>query len=135
VLLIDKVDALLSGVTCKDVEHLNQEERRRLAAVLRHIANLADPPEHQPTKGGILLDCAKDSDRIDRSPGHDSGASEGLSAGAPFLARARASLPAMSARRPLLDAIDEKRKAEDAERRRIAAARATSPARPSRRRH
>jgi hypothetical protein len=33
------------------------------------------------------------------------------------------------------DAIEEKVKAEDAERRRVAAARATSPARPSRRRH
>ena len=35
----------------------------------------------------------------------------------------------------LLDAVDEKCKAEDAERRRVAAARATSPARPSRKRH
>lgn len=35
----------------------------------------------------------------------------------------------------LMDAIDEKCRAEDAERRRVAAARATSPARSSRRRH
>jgi hypothetical protein len=56
VLLIDKVDALLSGVAPKDLEELNQEQRRRLAAVLRHIANLADSPEHQPPKSGILLD-------------------------------------------------------------------------------
>jgi hypothetical protein len=35
----------------------------------------------------------------------------------------------------LLDAVDDKCRAEDAERRRVAAARVTSPATPSRRRH
>ena len=35
----------------------------------------------------------------------------------------------------LLDAVDDKCRTEDAERRRIAAAKATSPAKPSRRRH
>lgn len=43
-LLIHKIDALLSGVTRRDVEHLNPAQRQRLAFVLRAIADLADPP-------------------------------------------------------------------------------------------
>jgi hypothetical protein len=53
-LLIEKVDALLNGVTRNDIEHLNPAQRRRLAAVLRHIANLADPPKVEAVRSGVL---------------------------------------------------------------------------------
>jgi hypothetical protein len=55
-LIIEKVDALLSGVTRKDIEHLAPEQRRRLAAALRHIADLADPPKVEQPKAGVLAD-------------------------------------------------------------------------------
>ena len=54
-LIVEKIDALLNGVTRKDVEHLNPAQRRRLAAVLRHIAEMADP-KPEPPKSGVLAD-------------------------------------------------------------------------------
>jgi hypothetical protein len=58
-LIIEKVDALLSSVTRADIEHLAPAQRRRLAAVLRHIANLADPPKQEQPKSGVLADLRR----------------------------------------------------------------------------
>lgn len=60
-LLIHKIDALLSGVTRRDVEHLNPAQRQRLAFVLRSIADLADPPHERflpkaEPRSGVLSD-------------------------------------------------------------------------------
>jgi hypothetical protein len=56
-LIVEKIDALLNGVTRKDIEHLRPAQRQRLAAVLRHIANLADPPQKpEEPKTGVLFD-------------------------------------------------------------------------------
>jgi hypothetical protein len=55
-LLIQKIDALLSGVTRQDVEHLNPAQRQRLAFVLRAIADLADPSHREHPKAGVLSD-------------------------------------------------------------------------------
>ena len=58
-LLIEKIDALLAGVTRSEVEHLAPAQRQRLAFVLRHIANLADPPNADAPKAGILADLKR----------------------------------------------------------------------------
>jgi hypothetical protein len=55
-LLVEKVSALLSGVSRRDIEHLRPAQRQRLAWVLRHIADLADPPKPAPPKEGVLAD-------------------------------------------------------------------------------
>jgi hypothetical protein len=44
VLCIQKLDALFSGVTKSEIMQLSPVHRQRLAQVLRHIADLCDPP-------------------------------------------------------------------------------------------
>jgi hypothetical protein len=52
---IDKVDALLSGITRDDLVRLQPIYRKRLAAALRRVADLCDPPaKSDPPKSGIL---------------------------------------------------------------------------------
>jgi hypothetical protein len=59
-LLVQKVDALLSGLTRKDVEHLSEPQRRKLAFLLRKIADLADPPaKPELPKSGVLSDLRR----------------------------------------------------------------------------
>lgn len=56
-LLIEKVDALLGGITRRDIEHLTSLQRRKLAWALRRIADIADPPEDTKTdnpRAGVL---------------------------------------------------------------------------------
>jgi hypothetical protein len=55
-LIVEKVSALLTGVTRRDVEHLTPEQRRRLAFVLRSIAQLCDNVDAEAPKPGILRD-------------------------------------------------------------------------------
>jgi hypothetical protein len=42
--VIDKVDALLTGITKAEIEAMSPDLRRRLALALRRVADLADPP-------------------------------------------------------------------------------------------
>jgi hypothetical protein len=52
---IDKALALLTGITRNEVERLRPEQRKRLASVLRTIADLADPPRPPPKpRSGVL---------------------------------------------------------------------------------
>jgi hypothetical protein len=56
---IAKIDALLAGITKADIARMPPANRRRLAQVLRHIADLADPPPKRTVeipKAGILRD-------------------------------------------------------------------------------
>ena len=55
-LLIDKLDALLNGITRRDIESLTPEQRKRLALALRRIADIADRPERAKPKVGVLYD-------------------------------------------------------------------------------
>jgi hypothetical protein len=55
--LAQKVEALLHGVTRRDLERMKPEQRRKLALALRRIADIADPPAYSaPPKSGVL--CA-----------------------------------------------------------------------------
>jgi hypothetical protein len=56
-LAIQKLDAMMSGVTRSEIEQLSPAHRQRLAQVLRHIADLADPPKKPDTpSSGVLCD-------------------------------------------------------------------------------
>jgi hypothetical protein len=64
-----KLDALMSGVTRIEIFELPALQRQRLAAVLRYIADLADPPAPKCDEfsTGVLADLnagerAEDSD-------------------------------------------------------------------------
>jgi hypothetical protein len=47
----------MEGVTRRDIERLKPEQRKRLAASLRRIADLADPPALPAMpKSGVLFD-------------------------------------------------------------------------------
>jgi hypothetical protein len=59
--VVEKAAALLEGMNRRDLEHLTTQQRKKLAWVLRRIADLADPPpamlERQAShKTGILHD-------------------------------------------------------------------------------
>jgi hypothetical protein len=54
---LSKIDALLAGVTRAEIQAMPPAYRQRLAQVLRHIADLADPPERRERpKTGVLAD-------------------------------------------------------------------------------
>jgi hypothetical protein len=56
---IHKIDGMLAGMTRADIKKMPLTNRRRLAQVLRHIANIADPPPKRTVeipKAGILGD-------------------------------------------------------------------------------
>jgi hypothetical protein len=54
---LEKAAALMEGVTRRDIERLKPEQRKRLAASLRRIADLADPPALPAMpKSGVLFD-------------------------------------------------------------------------------
>jgi hypothetical protein len=56
-LAIAKIEALLSGVRRPDIEQMPPAQRQHLAQVLRHIADLADPPKRrEQPKTGVLAD-------------------------------------------------------------------------------
>jgi hypothetical protein len=42
---IEKIDALVAGVTKAEIQRMPPAHRQRLAQVLRYIADLADPPK------------------------------------------------------------------------------------------
>jgi phage-related protein len=53
----EKAAALLEGLSKRDLLTMPAEQRRRFAAALRRIADLADPPAFKaPPKTGVLLD-------------------------------------------------------------------------------
>jgi len=48
---IEKIDALVAGVTKAEIQRMPPAHRQRLAQVLRYIADLADPPKvHSPPR-------------------------------------------------------------------------------------
>jgi hypothetical protein len=51
---IEKIDALMAGVTRADIQRMPPTHRQRLAQVLRHVADLADPPKVHSPKAGVL---------------------------------------------------------------------------------
>jgi hypothetical protein len=51
---IEKIDALISGVTRDDIKKMPPAPRQRLAQALRYIADLADPPRSDAPKAGVL---------------------------------------------------------------------------------
>jgi hypothetical protein len=54
---IQKIDALMAGITRAEIQAMPPAYRQRLAQVLRHIADLADPPERRERpKTGVLAD-------------------------------------------------------------------------------
>jgi hypothetical protein len=53
---VDKIDGLLASITLDDIEKLPPANRRRLAQMLRHAADIADPPSKPPPTGGVLRD-------------------------------------------------------------------------------
>jgi hypothetical protein len=54
---VEKAFALLHGLTRRDLERLPADQRQRLAASLRRIADLADPPAlHAPPRSGVLFE-------------------------------------------------------------------------------
>jgi hypothetical protein len=61
---IEKIDALMAGVTRADIERMPPAHRQRLAQVLRHIAHLADPPKVHSPKAGILAEL-RDGQRVE----------------------------------------------------------------------
>ena len=53
---IEKIDALMAGVTRADIQRMPPAHRQRLAQVLRYIADLADPPKAHSPKAGVLAE-------------------------------------------------------------------------------
>jgi hypothetical protein len=62
---IDRIDALLAGITKADIQAMPSALRRRLAQALRRIADLADPLA-KPAEAdvGVLADL-KDGQQIE----------------------------------------------------------------------
>ena len=56
VTVIDKIDALLVGMTRNDIEAMRPELRRRLARALRRVADIADAPKAEAPGAGVLAD-------------------------------------------------------------------------------
>jgi hypothetical protein len=53
----EKASALLEGISKRDLLSMPAEQRRRFAAALRRIADLADPPAFKaPPRSGVLMD-------------------------------------------------------------------------------
>jgi hypothetical protein len=61
---IEKIDALVAGVTKDDIQRMPPAHRQRLAQVLRYIADLADPPRVHGPKAGVLAEL-RDGQRVD----------------------------------------------------------------------
>jgi hypothetical protein len=61
---IEKIDALMAGVTRADIERMPPAHRQRLAQVLRYIAHLADPPKVHSPKAGVLAEL-RDGQRVE----------------------------------------------------------------------
>lgn len=53
---IDRIDAVLAGITKADIEALRPEFRCRIARALRRVADLADAPKTEAPKVGVLAD-------------------------------------------------------------------------------
>jgi hypothetical protein len=69
---LDKIDALVAGVTRAEIEALPPTHRMRLAQALRHVADLADPAKPAGQRSGALArlqdgeraeDCTLPSDK------------------------------------------------------------------------
>jgi hypothetical protein len=61
---IEKIDALMAGITRADIQRMPPAHRQRLAQVLRHIADLADPPKVHSPKAGVLAEL-RDGQRVE----------------------------------------------------------------------
>jgi hypothetical protein len=44
ILSVEKIDALVAGITRDEIQRLPPAHRLRLAQALRHVADLCDPP-------------------------------------------------------------------------------------------
>jgi hypothetical protein len=54
---LEKVAALLHGITRRDLDAMKPEQRKSLASALRRVADIADPPALPSTpKSGVLCD-------------------------------------------------------------------------------
>jgi len=52
--IVEKVDALMAGMTKADIERLLPAGRQQLAQELRRVADLADPPTTNRQHAGVL---------------------------------------------------------------------------------
>jgi hypothetical protein len=50
---IEKIDALMAGLTRADIERMPPAHRQRLAQVLRHIAHLAEAAGPSPDRRSV----------------------------------------------------------------------------------
>jgi len=62
--IVEKVDALMAGMTKADIERLLPAGRQQLAQELRRVADLADPPVRGRPCGaeaaaGVILELAR----------------------------------------------------------------------------
>jgi hypothetical protein len=58
--VVEKVSAILEGFNRRDVDHLTPQQRKKLAWVLRSVADLADPPASPHQQSGILAQLEKE---------------------------------------------------------------------------
>ncbi len=61
---VEKIDALVAGVTKAEIQRMPPAHRQRLAQVLRYIADLADPPKVHGPKAGVLAEL-RDGQRVE----------------------------------------------------------------------
>jgi hypothetical protein len=54
--VINKIDALVTGITRADMQALRPAQRQHLAQLLRYVADMADPPKgsSEPPKAGFI---------------------------------------------------------------------------------
>jgi hypothetical protein len=65
---LERIDALLAGVTRDDIQKLPPAHRMRLAQVLRHIASLCAPDTPAPERVVEMLRSLKATDFDDMYP-------------------------------------------------------------------
>jgi hypothetical protein len=51
---IDKIEALIAGVTREQIQQLSPIRRQRLTQALRYIADMADPSQKADPRSGAL---------------------------------------------------------------------------------
>lgn len=60
---VAKIDALLSGLTRDDLGRMQPVDRKRLAAELRRVADLCDPPARSDLPRSGLLAALRENPR------------------------------------------------------------------------
>jgi hypothetical protein len=71
-MLIDTLEAMLAGVTRKQIEALSPIRRMRLTQALRYLADIADPSKPADPRSGPLARL-RDGERAENCtlPGHE----------------------------------------------------------------